>query len=136
LTLTLYDSDAGVEFSDLLEIDTLELGKLPDDTDGTKLYDWARFIAAENEEELKVIAERNPTVGKAVVRLIELSADEKTRDVYERREKARRDADMHERWAMKKQALEIAKAMLSNGEPAEKISLYIGLTEEEIESLR
>jgi predicted transposase/invertase (TIGR01784 family) len=114
----------------------LELGKLPKDTDGTPLYDWVRFIAAEDEEELKVIAERNPTVGKAVVRLIELSADEKTRDMYERREKARRDANMRERWAVKKGAMEIAKNMIADGEPATKITRYTGLTEEEIESLR
>jgi len=88
---TLYDPEAGVEFSDILELNTLELSKLPDGTDGTELYDWAKFIAAETEEELTMIADRNPVVEKAVVKLRELSADERTRDLYERREKARRD---------------------------------------------
>ena len=36
-------------------------------------------------------AERNPQVGRAVVKLRELSAVEQARDLYERREKARRD---------------------------------------------
>ena len=58
---------------------------MPKDTDGTVLYDWASFIAAEAEEALDVIAERNPKVGKAVIKLRELSADEKARDLYERR---------------------------------------------------
>jgi len=53
------DPEAEVEFSDILEINTLELRKLPSGTDGTELYDWAKFIAAETEE-LTMIAERNP----------------------------------------------------------------------------
>jgi hypothetical protein len=46
-----------------------------------------------------VLAERNPQVGKAVVKLRELSADERARDMYERREKARRDQQSREDWA-------------------------------------
>jgi len=49
---TFYDQEAGVEFSDIIEIHSLELNKLPDRTDGTELYDWAKFINAESEEEL------------------------------------------------------------------------------------
>ena len=59
----------------------------------------AKFIAAENEEELNMVAERNPEVKKAVVTLQKLSADEQARDMYERREKALRDIDSRERWA-------------------------------------
>jgi predicted transposase/invertase (TIGR01784 family) len=95
----LYDRDAGIELSDIIEINTLELGKLPKATDGTELYDWAKFIDAETVEELNMIAERNPVVGRAVVRLRELSADERARDLFERREKARRDQASREKWA-------------------------------------
>lgn len=45
-----------------------------------------------------LVAERNPQVQRAVVKLRELSADEKARDLYERREKALRDIDSRERW--------------------------------------
>jgi predicted transposase/invertase (TIGR01784 family) len=96
---TFYDPDAGVELSDIIELHSLERRKLPDGTDGTELYDWAKFIAAETEEELNMVAERNPVVGQAVVRLRELSADERARDLYERREKARRDQASREKWA-------------------------------------
>ena len=96
---TLYDAEAGVELSDIIEIHTLELGKLPEGADGTELYDWAKFIDAETEEELKMVAERNPQIGNAAVRLRELSADERARDLYERREKARRDQVSREKWA-------------------------------------
>jgi predicted transposase/invertase (TIGR01784 family) len=133
---TLYDKDAGVEFTDLLEVHSLELSKLPRDADGTPLYDWARFIAAETEEELDMLAERNQTISRAVVKLRELSTDEKARDIYERREKQRRDESMRERWAVKQSHFEIAKNMMANDEPIDKILRYTGLTREEIEGLR
>ena len=97
---TLYDSDARIEFSDIIEIHTLELSKLPERVDGTQLYDWAKFINAETEEELNMIAERNPEVQKAVVKLVELSADEKARYIAEQREKARRDMQMWKDYMM------------------------------------
>jgi predicted transposase/invertase (TIGR01784 family) len=133
---TFYDPETRVEFSDILEINTLELRKLPDGTDGTELYDWAKFIAAETEEELTMIAERNPQVGKAVVKLRELSADERARDLYERREKARRDIVAEKNWAVKQSKFEIAQNMVANGEPIEKITMYTGLNPDEIENLR
>ena len=66
---TFYDPAVGVELSDIIEIHTLELEKLPEGTDGTELYDWAKFINAETEEELNMVAERNPQIGQAVVKL-------------------------------------------------------------------
>jgi predicted transposase/invertase (TIGR01784 family) len=133
---TFYDQEAGIEFSDIQEIHTLELRKLPDGADGTELYDWARFIAAETEEELTMIAERNPQVGKAVVKLRELSADERARDLYERREKARRDMAAQQKWAIKQRDFEIAQKLLCIGDSIDKIITVTGLTVEEIENLR
>jgi len=132
---TMYDPGAGVELTDIIEIHTIELGKLPPDTDGTELYDWACFIAASSEEEMAVVAERNPQVGKAVMKFRELSADERARDLYERREKARRDVAMFAQWEVKKKQFEMARVMLANEEPIEKIMLYTSLEREEIESL-
>jgi len=51
-----------------------------------------------------MVAERNPQVKQAVVRLRELSADERARDLFERREKARRDQASREKWAMQQGA--------------------------------
>jgi len=136
---TFYDPDARVELSDILEIHTLELEKLPDGADGTELYDWAKFIAAETEEELNMIAERNPVVGRAVVRLRELSADERARDLYERREKARRDQSSRERWAWQQgeeaRALSIAKTLLRKQMPIDEVVDTTGLTFEEVGKL-
>ena len=119
-----YDPDAGVEFSDIIEIHTLELKKLPKNADGTELYDWAKFIAAESEEELKMVAERNPKVKKAVVTLQRLSSDEQMQDMYERREKAIRDIDSRERWAEKRGEKNIIDLLKSGKSPEEIIREY------------
>jgi len=133
---TFYDPEAGVEFTDLIEIHTLELRKLPKGADGTELCDWAKFIAAETEEELTMIAERNPQIGRAVVKLRELSADERARDLYERREKAHRDIASREKWAIKKSQFEIARNALRKKMSIEDITDITGLTREEVESQR
>jgi len=133
---TFYDPEAGVELSDLIEINTLELPKLPEGTDGTQLYDWAKFIAAESEEELKMLEERNPQVAKAVVKFRELSADERARDLYERRERARIDQASREKWAFKQAQFEIARKMINRKRPIDEIVEDTGLTREEVESLR
>jgi predicted transposase/invertase (TIGR01784 family) len=96
---TFFDPKSNVELSDLIEIHTIELNKLPENPDGTELYYWARFIAAETEEELDMVSERSPQLKKAVVKLREMSADEIERDLYERRIKARRDLTMHPDYA-------------------------------------
>jgi predicted transposase/invertase (TIGR01784 family) len=49
-----YDPEACVEFSDIIEIHTLELKKLPKNADGTELYDWAKFIAAAPNKVLRL----------------------------------------------------------------------------------
>ncbi|MCL2109964.1 MAG: Rpn family recombination-promoting nuclease/putative transposase [Oscillospiraceae bacterium] len=136
----MYDQEAGVEFSDLLEIHTLELDKLPTNADGTELYDWAKFINAETEEELNMLAERNPQFQPTVVKLRELSADEKAREAYERREKARRDHNMYVRAARSEGRtegmLEIAKNLFNGGDSVEKVMRMTGLSRERAEELR
>ena len=160
---TFYDPDAGVEFTDLIEIHTVELQKLPESTDGTDLYDWAKFIAAETEEELDMVAQRNPQIGKAAVKLRELSADERARDMLERRLKGQRDLAM---WVDEaeirgrsegriegraegrsegriegrsegrvEERTDLARNMILDGEPVEKIIRYTKFTMEEIKDL-
>ena len=70
-----------------------------------------------------------------MVKFRELTADERTRDLYERREKARRDQDMYERWAIKQSMFGVARNMIADEEPIDKIMKYTGLSFQEIESL-
>ncbi|MCL2103322.1 MAG: Rpn family recombination-promoting nuclease/putative transposase [Syntrophorhabdaceae bacterium] len=86
-----YRTKGGIEFTDLTEINTLDLNKLPLDDDSTDLWYWMKFIKSDDEEVLDMLAAKSPQMRKAVGVLKELSADEATRMRYENREMALRD---------------------------------------------
>ena len=83
-----------------------------------------------------MLAQRNAPLRKAVGVLMELSADEQTRLLYEAHEKARRDEMSRTQGAVKTREIEIARKLLALGVPVEKIIEATGLTRAEIESLR
>ena len=152
----LYDPVTRTEFTDYLEVNTLELPKLPRAPDGTKLWDWLRFMETQDEEELDMLAEKNPEVCKAVRRLKELSADEEARALFEASDKARRDQLSREFSARvegerrglekgrkeglekgrKEERLALARNLLKMGFQIERIVEATGLSVDEIQSLR
>ena len=87
----LYDAKTQSLFTDLIEINILELRKVPSETDDTNLFDWVSFLRAEREEEYIMLAAKNPVIDKAYCVLKELSQDERIRMIEEQREKQRRD---------------------------------------------
>jgi len=132
-----YRSDKdGVEFTNLTEINTLELSKLPSNADSSELWYWMKFIKSDDEEVLDMLAQRSPQMRKAVGVLKELSADERTRMLYEEREIARRDMVSRLGGAARDAKIAIARNMVADEEPVEKIMRYTGLTLEEVESLK
>ncbi|MDR2637468.1 MAG: Rpn family recombination-promoting nuclease/putative transposase [Zoogloeaceae bacterium] len=140
----LHDRETDSVFTDLMEINTLELPKLPLGEDGTEEWEWMKFLNARKEEELTMLAEKNPLIGKAVSRLVELSQDERTRLLAESREKMRRDIAAREQGAANKGRVEgrveaqlaIARKALSKNMSIEDIMDLTGLSAEEIQSLR
>jgi len=131
----LYDIESGVLLTDNLEIHTLEVPKtrkLNECTEKSDLLNWMKFFDAKTEEELKMLAERSPTMKKASLRLLELSADEKARQLYEARLKEQRDGYARERGAL----FAVAKNMLEDGEPLDKVMKYFNLTLDDIEMLK
>jgi predicted transposase/invertase (TIGR01784 family) len=88
---TLYSRLTNTEFTDAIEIHTLELSKLPELPDGSFLRDWLDFINADTKEDLMNLTKRNPAMSGAVNKLIELNRDPAARALYEAREKQRRD---------------------------------------------
>ena len=76
---TMYDPETRSEFTDLLEVHVLELPKLPAEDDGSGLWGWMKFIGVEDRKELDMIAEKDPEIGKAAARLLEISQDAETR---------------------------------------------------------
>jgi predicted transposase/invertase (TIGR01784 family) len=157
---TLYDPATHSEFTDLIEVNTLELVKLPETEDGTELWAWMKFLSARNKEDLNMLAKKNPQVGKAVVRLMELSNDERTRLLYESQQKMEWDNLARERAARseglsegrkeglseglnkgRKEGLsegrkEIARNLLAEGLSVEIIQKTTGLGAETIQSLK
>ena len=135
-----YRTKNGTEFTDLTEIDTLELSKLPPDAGSSDLWYWMKFIKSDDREVLDMLAERSPQLRKAVGVLKELSADERNRMLYEEREKARRDVASlmggARREGSNERALTIAHKLLNRNRPIEEIMEDTGLTREEIESLK
>jgi len=141
----LYDIESKVLLTDILEIHTLEIPKARkvfDDTEAPnpQLLDWMKFLDAKTEEELNVLAQKSPVMKKATMRLLELSADEKARQLYEARLKEQRDSYAREQGAvtaaLKSREIEMAKSLLALKMPIENISEVTGLTHAEIEAIR
>jgi predicted transposase/invertase (TIGR01784 family) len=134
------NDDASVVLTDIFEIHTIELPKTPLDDDGNKLWPWLKFLRATREEELDMLRQHYPELGEPVVRLKELSADEKMREEQRAYEKACRDDSARIYWASKQgEARGIAKvalSMLQEGMEVSMIARLTGLTSEEIEKLK
>lgn len=77
-----------IKYTDVLEWHLIELPKLPQNTDGTDLYQWACFINAEEKGELEMIAKGNQYLESALETLEIISQDEKKRLAYTARQKA------------------------------------------------
>jgi predicted transposase/invertase (TIGR01784 family) len=136
---TLRDAVTGSEFTDLLEVDVLELPKLPQDEDGSLLWDWMKFLSASEKEELEMLAEKNPQVKKAVVKFMALTEDDRARMLADSREKLRRDisAQVHgaEQRGREEEKLSVARKLLGLGQPVDVIVQATGLSRDVIQSL-
>ncbi|MDR2711800.1 MAG: hypothetical protein LBB91_01650, partial [Clostridiales bacterium] len=80
-----------------------------------------------------MIAEKSPQIKKAVVRLMELSNDERTRMLYESRQMMEWDNKLEKEEAIKAREYEIAKNLLRKKMSIEEIAEVTDLTQEEIE---
>ena len=78
-------------YTDKMEFHVIELPKLPEKEDYTKLELWAKFINAEKKEEFDMLAEKDSYIDSAYRQLQIISQDKQLRMEYEAREKAMRD---------------------------------------------
>ena len=143
----LYDKNTNSTFSDLLEIDILELKKVPD-KDDSNLATWLRFMNTDDKEELDKMAVRNAALESAVCKYKKLTADERIRMIAEEREKAWKDRqaeikaakeeglEQGEEKGRNEQKIEIARNALSMGLEIGNIAKLTGLSEKEIEKLK
>ena len=131
-----------------------ELRKFPDDVNVKDyLLLWLALFRAETEEDLENMGV--PTMEQAINAYYTITASPEFREIERLREKARHDEAQALHQAEQKGIqkgiqqgihqgiqkgvaegrLEIARAMIADDEPVEKIKRYTGLTSKEIESL-
>ena len=87
-----YDKATGELYSDKLELQILELPKIPEEyhhPDG--IIAWMKFFRGGKKEDLKEMAKGNTYLEEAYEDLMEMSQDEEKRRAYEARERALRD---------------------------------------------
>ena len=148
----MYSPGTQTQLTDILEVHTLELPKLPPESDGTDLWNWLKFIQAENKEELAMLVQNNPQMQGPVDKLLQVNQDSYARRAFEAREKERRDILSRERRVRRegvqegmregmregerKAKLETARNLLEMGTPVEHIAKATKLTIAEIEELR
>jgi predicted transposase/invertase (TIGR01784 family) len=78
-TYSLRNVRTGREFTDILEINVLEPGKLPAQPDGSRLFHWGRFFKVKSREELSMVRNTDPMIDKAAGLVVELNEDEAER---------------------------------------------------------
>ena len=149
-TIHFRDDHTGNKYSDLMEIQVVELKKLPGKVKGEEdIISWMRFLGGKTREEFEDMADLNKYIGIAYEELQKLSADELKRLDYESREKAIRDYKSFMRGALKQgleqglkegQAIgersklrEITKKKMNRGMTAEEIADDL---EEDVETIR
>ena len=132
----LHDRRNDSTFTDLIEVNTLELLKLPGKSDNSKLWKWLRFFKSESEEEMKMLVQENTAISEAVDVLKELSEDERTRMIVQSREKFLQDQKAREKEALQ---IGLTKGRAEGRAEGERIGVEKGREEgrnEIIENMR
>jgi len=137
---TLYDLKTRTMLTDLIEVNTLELSKLPEADDGSDLWGWLKFLTITRRCDLEKVAERGPAFKEAAEKLSEYSMDTEERRILERRLMM----EMEERWTindaekkgMEKERIKNAKSMVAKGIDVNTIAEVTGLTIDEVLRLK
>ena len=88
----LRDDETGKLYNDKMELQILELKKLPKEMQaGEDIVKWMRFFNGKSRKEFEEMAQTDEYMGEAYEALKRLSADDRKRLEYEAREKALRD---------------------------------------------
>ncbi|MDR0935588.1 MAG: Rpn family recombination-promoting nuclease/putative transposase [Oscillospiraceae bacterium] len=128
---TLYDKQNAAEFTNLIEVHTLELPKLPVINDGTELFEWLQFLKIKGKAELEMttIVANNPAVKNAILKVREFNADERERYLADQRLRGIRDVRARTFWEVTKNALNMSLTV-------PQIEQLTGLSAKEIEKIR
>ena len=143
----LHDAAQQVTLTEALQIDLLELPKLPPSQDGTLLWHWLRFISAQNEEEMDMAALADPTIARAAKKAKTFTRKETRRYRHVFRKLQEWDFQAHMQYlreqidaetrakATRDEQFEIARRMITKGLPTDTIAEITELTPEEVAAL-
>jgi len=123
-TFVLHDVDHHHTFTDVLQVRTLELPKVPADDDGTPAWAWMRFLAADTKEEMSMAAANDPHIARAISLAERFSADPATRHALESEQKAQWD-----QWAREHDAEQ--RGLTAGRHEAARNALALGLSVEQ-----
>ena len=144
-TICFCDEKTGKKYTDLMEIQILELRKLPKELkNDPDILNWMRFLGGKTRREFEAMAKKDEYIEEAYRELEKLSADEQAKLEYEAREKAIRDHNSQMNSALKrgiqrgmekgieKGQRSLIRTMLENGAEPDLIAKLTGLSLSEI----
>lgn len=136
-TICFCDEKTGKKYTDLMEIQILELKKLPKELkNDPDILNWMRFLGGKTRREFEAMAKKDEYIEEAYRELEKLSADEQAKLEYEAREKAIRDHNSQMNSALKrgmeKGQRSLIRTMLKNGAEPDLIAKLTGLSLAEI----
>ena len=144
-TICFCDEKTGKKYTDLMEIQILELRKLPKELkNDPDILNWMRFLGGKTRREFEAMAKKDEYIEEAYRELEKLSADEQAKLEYEAREKAIRDHNSQMNSALKrgiqrgmekgieKGQRSLIRTMLQNGAEPDLIAKLTGLSLAEI----
>ena len=141
-TIHFRDDKTGNVYSDKMEIQILELKKLPKEVrTGEDVILWMKFFSGKSREEFESVAKANEYLNEAYHTLRTMSADEKKRMEYEARDKALRDynsqissAERRGKEEGERQTRQVIKLYIQ-GETQENIAKICGMTLEKVKEI-
>jgi predicted transposase/invertase (TIGR01784 family) len=135
-------NDTGnITLTEIFEIHVLELTKIPPAEDGNIIWRWLKLLTTDNQEELDMLEQHYPELKEPILRIKQLSADERVREEFWAQARDRYDAAARLREAMAEgeargraeERTALVRSMLQRGLHTDDIAKLTGLTLEEIE---
>lgn len=122
-----------------MEIHTLELPKVPEESDGTALWRWLKFISSKTKDEFETLAGKDTAMTEALLKLLDMSVDKATRRRAEARVKWLWDQNARMRQSRREGIaegrLEVARRLLQKRFSLADIADATGLSESELANL-
>ena len=121
----------GRDFSNVMELNTIELPKLPEKKDDNDLWAWIKFFNSKSQEDFTSVSSENEKIAKAVHTLRNISMSDEAREAYRAEQKSKMDNMAREKYmleeGMKLGIKEGLKEGIKEGESKKSIEVVVNL---------